>query len=225
MHACVKLRLLAPTYKYVPHRGDAAVHNKSEKILRKQLYHQNKWNSLQERINYEQDKKNNKKNRKIQKLNQEHLEEEDVDLNLSMVQQLNDIDVKNLSNNQVVNSIDENDINKQLLQQKINDIKYCEMETSQQIQNRLKRAIKLTKKGLYKKADKALNDGILVNLNINDNFNKLKSKFPRKQKITRKRPKVKPKFNMLYTSAIDIIKTINAKSAGGKITISNDMTL
>ena len=67
LHVCVKLRLFAPTYNYVLHRGNDVIHNKDEKLLRKQLFDKDKWTALQGRIDYEQNKKNRKKDRKMQK--------------------------------------------------------------------------------------------------------------------------------------------------------------
>jgi hypothetical protein len=69
-------------------------------------------------------------------------------------------------------------MNKSMLAQGIDKIKYNDQDNIKIIEGRIKRCIKQATRGRLKKADSALNPGIIANLNINNNWNKTKAKFP-----------------------------------------------
>ena len=100
-----------------------------------------------------------------------------------MVQKLNKIQTKNLLNNNIIFYETEGEINENILSQKINKIRYGEYDNNKEIKQRIKRCIKETKKERFKKADEALNNDKIVNLDINGNLEKVKSKFQNKSKI------------------------------------------
>ena len=107
----------------------------------------------------------------------------------------------------------------------INKIKYGEYDKTNNIKNRLKRCIKECRKGRYKKGDDALNDGIIIDLNKNNNWNKVQSKFPDVKKLNKRDIRHKPEFKLKQQDSLKLVKQINSQSKGGKYGINNDIIL
>ena len=135
LNACLKLRLYAPTHHYVPHRDNLIEKNKKELMLRETLFDNNKWSALQARINYEQDKKNQKKlrriNKDLEKENQRSHQQENENrcFDEELKQNLSEIYTKNLLENTNLSHESCGDVNMNLLAQRINDLRYNEGET------------------------------------------------------------------------------------------------
>ena len=102
-------------------------------------------------------------------------------------------------------------------------MKYYEDDTNHTVKNRLRRCIKRAKRGQWKKADAALGDGVIIDLNINDNWNKTKSKFVSIQPIKRIFPEPKSQWNLDAESIHKILDNIPSKSCGGNVAICNDV--
>ena len=84
--------------------------------------------------------------------------------------------------------------------------------------NRIKRCIKLCKKRKYKKADSALDSGIIVDVVIND-------KFLDGSPLLIKDPIMKPEYKLNFHDANKLLQKLNEQSAAGKIGIDNSVIL
>ena len=68
-----ELRFFGPTFHYVPYHDKQPHQYKQEVIRRQKLFEQQKWDQLQRRIDYEQDRRNQKKQRKYNRDNAHNL--------------------------------------------------------------------------------------------------------------------------------------------------------
>ena len=64
IEGALELRFFGPTYHFVPYRDKQQYQYKQEILRRHKLFQDKKWNALQQRIDYEQDRRNQKKERK-----------------------------------------------------------------------------------------------------------------------------------------------------------------
>ena len=129
-----------------------------------------------------------------------------------------------LKNNIIYNET-EGLINENILSQRINKIRYNENDAVNQIKGRIRRAEKQAKEGRIRKANDALDDGIIANLWINNNFNKTKSKFPQRDVLKPSNNKPKAQFRLNQSQTYEIVKRINPKSKGGNLGIDNEVIL
>ena len=191
LDGAIELRLIAPTFLYTPHRQNDIEHNKQEALLREKLFIEKKWAELVNRIDYEQAKRNAKMDRKNKKLlseingnndnnnniindgnkknilnpigNENKLNFDGIDLELKKIETQNLLNI-----NSIINESD-GLLNNNVLAHKINKIRYGDYDKPKDIKQRIKRCVKEAGKSSFKKADGALNVGIIVNLNINNN--------------------------------------------------------
>ena len=201
LNGAVMLRLFAPTYHYTGHRGNDIIHNKKEKEIRDQLFKSQKWSQLLKRIQYEQNKKNRKKDRKRNEKEKQNNQNQNI--NHQIKQQLTKISTTDLLDAEVLINESSGDVNNNKLAQNINNITYGEYDKTINIKQRIKRCIKECRKGRFKKGDDALNDGVIVDLNVNGNWNKTQSKFPKENKIIKTHKNIKSEFNLKQDQIID----------------------
>ena len=185
-----------------------------------------------EEIMYEQRKKNAKNERRNQRLindykNNNDDEKENINNYDNLMDDLNNeiskietIDI--LAQNVAINETN-GDINENLLATKLNKIRYGEYDNTTNIKNRIKKCIKEAEKGRDKKADMALNDGIIANLYLNNNWSKTISKFPKGKEIKLRINEPKPTFNLTEQDIKKVLQGLNPKSKGGRIGINNDL--
>ena len=102
-------------------------------------------------------------------------------------------------------------------------MKYFEGDNTNTIKQRLKRSIKKAKKGQWRKADAALGDGAIVDLNINDNWTKTQSKFPASTPITPIPTTTRPKWHLKQTEIAPILNKLPQQRCGGNSSIINDI--
>ena len=70
-----------------------------------------------------------------------------------------------------------------------------------------------------------MDDGIIANLWIHDNYNKTKEKFPQREVLKPSNNKPKAEFRLDHNEVYEIIKRINPKSKGGNLGIDNEVIL
>ena len=160
---------------------------------------------------------------KEQKQNDDH--KNDNDLNTQLKDHLKQIETKQILENNIIYNETEGMINENVLSQKINKIRYGEYDDAQCIRNRIKRAEKEARDGRIRKANDALDDGIIADLWINNNYDKTKSKFPEREILKSSDNKPKAQFRLNHSEVYDIIKKINPKSKGGNLGIDNEVII
>jgi hypothetical protein len=124
---------------------------KKKKQTRINLYKQKKWNNLLCELEYEQSKRNNKNNRRTQKLieaietgtNKQYNNTENKEENQNKEQYIDLLQSKMMINHG--NTV----INTNLLVQEADNIKYQPNETTNMIKERVKRCIKKFKKRTF----------------------------------------------------------------------------
>ena len=104
-------------------------------------------------------------------------------------------------------------------------MKYYNKNTEDTIKYRLRRCIKKAKKGQWKKADAALGDGAIINLHINNNWQKTQSKFVPAQPITSPTASKPQQWHLKDNQIHNILKNIPPQSTGGNSAINNDIIL
>ena len=221
------LKLYAPTYHFVPFRDKDSVKNANERNKRDQYYKQQKWTQLTQHILYEQNKINKKRERRALRRKEKQLQNQQSDsLDQEMMNQLNQIQTDDLLKDQKILQSTSNDLNGDLLYNNYNKIRYGDYDETDDIKRRVKRAIKLCSEGRYKKADQALDAGIICDVDKERIWNITKSKFPQKPLIKQQNNNInKPTFKLTEDETLALFKQINPKSKGGKYGINNDVLL
>ena len=107
----------------------------------------------------------------------------------------------------------------------IDQTKYHENDDEYIIKNRIKRCINKAQRGQWKKADAALGDTTLVDLNVNNNWQKTQSKYTTSQPIIRTHPEPRSKWHLKATEVDKILKNIPTKSCGGNLAVNNEMLM
>ena len=229
LEGVVDIRLIMAIYHHIPLRQHKEKHRK-ETMFRSELFKQKKYCQLMSRIMDEQKRRNDKKDRQYKNRQKapepppvgdifeeeeciqdedEQKGEEDVHVNVS----LND---GGIIRNEMSLPYNTNNIARN-----INDYKYADYETAKQIKERINRCCKLAKKGKWKKANDALDPGIVADLNKNNNWQKTLKKFPQRAPIVQDHRDITPKWRLTEEEVRTILKSINTKSVGGPCGINN----
>ena len=224
MQGLIQYRLLGPTYLLAPYRSDEVTINQRDRKLRIQFYMNRQWNQLMNMIEREQDKHDQRELRRIKNM-------QNVDSKIDVVDEIKCeqkiCGTKNLNSSHFINDVTMNrhkmpaDINSIAIN--VSNMKYYDDDDVGTIKHRMKRCIKKAQRGQWKKADSALGEGAIVDLNINDNWSKTKSKFPKAQPITRQYPEPKSKWHLNAKEVHEILLRIPSKSCGGNVAISNEL--
>ena len=172
IEGALELRFFGPTFHFIPYHDKQPYQYKQELIRRRRLFQDKKWDELQRRIDYEQDRRNQKKQRKYDRDNQHinpslsaipapstsNTDQNDNNHNNSNHSNQHIPDPHNqLQSNPLQSNEKEIGIYLNDLIQNIDDYKYDEYDTAKDVQYRIKRCIKLAKQNKFKKADAALN--------------------------------------------------------------------
>ena len=108
------------------------------------------------------------------------------------------------------------------ISQKLPDSKYLDGETPMDVKARLRRCRRMVREGKFKKADRALDQGKVADLNIHGNWQKTKSKFPRAKPLQiENRKQITPKLRLTKEQVKAVLERINRKSCCGLISIHN----
>ena len=101
-------------------------------------------------------------------------------------------DDHNLLKSHGISSESDGKYNLTLLNEQYVDMKYYDTDFKGNILRRLKRCKNLAAAGYWSKADRALHDTTISDLNFTGNFDKLQSKFSRKPPIALREPRHEP---------------------------------
>ena len=177
----VQYRLLAPTYLHVPYRDDNQL-NKQNKLRKIQYHEQKGWNKLLNIIEYEQQKHNDRelrRNNNILNNNSNNMLTFEDDQ-----KQITEHEHNNNATNQQHCFVDSTrpspyrePIDLNAVANNVQNMKYHHDDDENAVKQRIRRCTKKAKKGQWKKADMALDDGAIINLHINNNWDKTQSKF------------------------------------------------
>ena len=189
----IQYRLLAPTYLLVPYRDDIQL-IKQNKLKRIQHYEQKRWNKLLNMIEYEQQKHNDRelrRNNNITNDNNAHNGSCSTPRNISSEddqKQILDTNTQTRTAQHIFvdstrSSPYQEPIDLNAVANNVQQMKYYHDDSENTIKQRIRRSIKKAKKGQWKKADMALDDGAIINLHINNNWNKTQQKFVAPQTI------------------------------------------
>ena len=231
LEGLVDIRMIMAVYHHIPLRDDINK-KKREEIHRSELHKQRKYKELINRVMDEQQRRNEKKDRQYKHRQEaasrpqlqnvldddDEMEEEEEE----KAMQPEDVQVDaTLNAGKVIRNETELPYNTNNIARDINDYKYASYETNQQIKDRINRCCKLAKKGKWKKANDALDPGIVADLNKNGNWQKTKDKFPQKAPIQQDHGDIQAKWRLTEEEVLKIIKSINPKSCGGPCGINN----
>ena len=186
----MELRFFGPTFHYIPYHDGQQYQYKQELLRRKNLFENKKWDALQQRIDYEQNRRNQKKERKYQQHNnspdnaqQQSFRNEDEEKKIQCAPATDHISSTNNNPHNIQappTQTNETDLGIYLneLIQNIDDYRYDENDDINDIKSRIRRCIKYAKQNKFKKADNALNPTKIADLNKPELWASLLSKYP-----------------------------------------------
>ena len=214
----IQYRLLAPTYLQVPYRDDYQI-NRQNKLLKIQFYEQQRWNKLMAIIEQEQNKHNERELRRINNLSPATQNA----INPTTTAP-NPTEQKYPENNTFINNLRSPPYTEPLdfnaIAQSAQRMKYFEDDAETTIKSRIRRCIKKAKKGQWKKADTALGDEAIINLHINNNWEKTQNKFVAPQPMPASNNAPQSKWNLTSKEVHSIIKNIPQQSTRGNSAIN-----
>ena len=233
LQGIIEMRMLMPAHHHIPFRDDNNK-RKRETAHRAGLYKAKRYTALNNRIKSEQDRRNAKKDRQYENRKERRRREQQAQMDDNKMDEDQDSkeeEEKKTQEEVTVNAVLDasntlqNDTrleyNTNNIARSIDEFKYHDGETSAMIKQRIKRCCKLARKGKWKKANNALDSGVIVDLNKNGNWDKTKSKFPHRDEIKVDNSDVAPVWRLSEEKVLEMLKLINATSVGGPCGINN----
>ena len=248
IEGALELRFFGPTFHFIPCRDKQSYQYKQEILKRQKSFENKKWDQLQNRIDYEQDKRNQKKERKYLRENNQN---NDILQNINSIRNedeekkicdnpipINNNQNKNKNNNKNTNNqqglqnnpsqTTETDIGIHLneLIQNIDDYKYDENDDVESIKKRIRRCLKYAKLNKFKKADNALNPTKIADLNKPELWHSLLSKYPNENALNiNDNNTIQPRYNLDRDDIIKIMTNLNKHACGGPGGIVNELII